>query len=86
MAFTSTPNITNANVSSVAASGTGNNGDAISVTITDGTHTTTAATTTVSGGSWSVSGINASALTDGTVTYQVTETDAARQQHQRHPG
>ncbi len=76
VAFTSTPNINVANKNSVSVSGTGNNGDAISVTITDGTHTTTAATTTVSGGAWSVSGINASGLNDGAVTYAVTETDA----------
>ena len=49
----------------------------MSVLITDNaSHTTTAATTTVSGGTWSVSGIDASGLVDGTVTYAVTETDA----------
>ena len=77
VAFTTTPIINIANVSSVSVSGTGDNGDSISVVITDThSHTTTAATTTVSGGSWSVSGINAGVLTDGTVTYAVTETDA----------
>ena len=74
--FTSTPNVNVANAGSVTVTGTGDNGDAISVTITDGTHTTTVATTTVSGGTWSVSGINASGLSDGTVTYAATETDA----------
>ena len=74
LAFTSTPAIFATNVSTVSASGTGDNGDAISVIVTDGTHTTTAATTTVSGGSWSVAGINASSLNDATVTYSVTET------------
>jgi hypothetical protein len=77
VAFTSTPNVLIANESHVSAAGTGINGDTISVTITDGTHTTSAATTTVSGGIWSVSGINASSLSDGTVTYTVTETDSA---------
>ena len=76
MAFTTTPNINLANVASVTASGTGENSDSISVVITDmASHTTTAVTTTVSGGSWSVNGINASSLNDGTVTYAVTETD-----------
>ena len=77
VAFTSSPNINIANVSSVTVTGTGDNGDSISLVITDtASHTTSAATTTVSGGIWSVSGINASGLTDGTVTYSVTETDA----------
>ena len=75
-AFTTTPNINIANASSLAVSGTGDNGDSISVVIHDtASHTTTVATTTVSGGTWSVSGINAGGLTDGTVTYAVTETD-----------
>jgi glucuronoarabinoxylan endo-1,4-beta-xylanase len=77
VAFTSTPNISVANESSVTVTGTGVNGDAILVTITDGNYETTAATTTVSGGVWSVTGINASSLAAGAVTYSVTETDSA---------
>ena len=42
--------------------------------ITDGHHTATG-TTTVSGGTWTVTGINASSLIEGAVTYTVTETD-----------
>ncbi len=76
VAFTSAPDINIASAGNVAVSGTGDNGDTISLTITDGTHTTSAATTTVSGGTWSVNGINATSLADGTVTYTVTETDA----------
>ena len=50
---------------------------AISVVITDSASHTITATTTVSGGTWSVGSINASGFTEGTVTYAVTETDAA---------
>ncbi len=69
-------NINILNQSNVLVSGTGVNGDTISVTITDGTHTTTAAATTVSNGIWSVKGIDASGLLDGTVTCTITATDA----------
>ncbi len=80
LAFTSTPDITSANQTNVT--GTGEEGDTVSVTITDGTDDDglddpTAVTTTVSGGAWSVSGIDASGLAVGQVTYIVTETDAA---------
>ena len=69
-------NLSNAN--SAAASGTGEVGATISLTVTDGTHTTTAQTTTVdANGNWSITGINVSALNDGTVTFQVTATDGA---------
>jgi hypothetical protein len=64
-----------ANESNVSVAGNGIDGATISVTISDDTNATTAATTTVSNGVWSVSGINASALADGTVTYTVTATD-----------
>jgi hypothetical protein len=75
--ITAADNILNRfNQGNVSVSGTGQNGNTISVTITDGTHTTTAATTTVRDGTWSVRGINASALSDGMVTYMVTATDA----------
>jgi hypothetical protein len=77
VAFTSTPNINSAIVGNLSVAGTGDDGDTVSVTITDGTNTTNAATTTVSGGTWSVGSINASSLADGQVTYAVTETDAA---------
>ncbi len=66
-----------ANSTNVGAHGIGNSGDSISVVVSDGTHTTTAATTTVGqDGTWTVSGIDVTALSDGTVTYTVTATDA----------
>jgi cyclophilin family peptidyl-prolyl cis-trans isomerase len=66
------------NVTNTTASGTGEVGATISVMASDGSHTTTAATTTVgSGGTWSISGINVSALNDGTITYTATATDSA---------
>jgi hypothetical protein len=76
VAFTSTPNITPATASNITATGTGDSGDTISVTITDGNNTTTAVTTTVEDGTWSVSGINALLLNTGQVTYIAVETDA----------
>ncbi len=80
VAFTSTPNITHTNVQDVSVAGTGDDGDTIYVDIADsldndGFDTTPAATTTVSGGAWSVSGINGSGLADGQITYIVTEID-----------
>ena len=51
VAFSSTPKINIANAGSITATGTGDNGDSISVIVTDtASHTATAATTTVSGG------------------------------------
>jgi len=59
-------------------SGTGEVGAIISVTVSDGTHSTAAKTTTVgTGGTWTISGINVNSLSDGTVTYIATATDSA---------
>ncbi len=66
------------NDSSTSASGTGEVGATITIFATDGTNTTSQYTTTVaSGGTWSITGINVSQLSDGTVTFNVTATDAA---------
>ena len=79
LAFTSAPDITDDNKSSVSASGTGGYGDSIEVTITDslGDITDVATGTVGSDGQWSVSNINAAVLLDGDVTYSVTPTDSA---------
>ena len=79
VSLSSTPTVNIANKSAVSASGTGENGASVSLVITDAgnAHSTSPATTTVSGGAWSVSGIDASGLADGPVTYKVTATDAA---------
>jgi hypothetical protein len=62
----------------VSASGTGEVGATISLTVTDGTTTTSALTTTVgAGGTWTITGIDVSSLDDGTITFNVTATDAA---------
>jgi cyclophilin family peptidyl-prolyl cis-trans isomerase len=69
--------VNKANVTSTSANGTGEVGAHISVVASDGTHTTAAQTTTVgTDTNWSVSGINVSTLTDGTITYTVTATDS----------
>jgi hypothetical protein len=70
--------VTASNETNVSASGTADPGDSISVKITDGTHTTTAVTTTATGGTWSVSGIDATSLTDGTITLEVTATNSVQ--------
>src|SRR4029077_18155492 len=63
------PNINQVDQTSVAVAGTGDEGDTITVFVVDGLDGTTApATTTVSGGAWSVNGIDASGLADGPVT------------------
>ena len=79
VAITSASNpVTLANVKNTTVAGTGESGDAISVVATDGTHTTTAATATVgSNNSWTITGLDVSALNDGTMTYKVTETDTS---------
>ncbi len=70
--------VTIANHHDTEASGTGEVGATISVVATDGTNSTTAVTTTIAAdGTWSLAGIDASALNDGTITYNVTATDAA---------
>ena len=74
LGFSSTPTINIANKGNVTVSGISGTGDTISVVIADSaSHTTTAATATVSGGTWTVSGIDASGLADGAVTYSVTD-------------
>ena len=68
-------NIGPTNLTDSTASGTSDPGAAISVVVSDGTHTSTPVTTTAdSNGTWSVSGIDATTLIDGPVTYTVTST------------
>ena len=78
--------VTIANQHNTSASGTGEAGATISLVVTDGTHSTTAQTTTVSaGGTWSISAIDVSALDDGTITFNVTATDLANNVAQKQP-
>ncbi len=66
------------NESATEISGTGEIGATISVVVTDGTNSTSEATTTVDGqGNWSITGIDVSGLADGTLTFNVTAADAA---------
>ena len=58
----------------MVVTGTSENGDTISVSISDGTHMVTAVTTTVSGGVWSVP-LNAAILNDGPITYTAIATN-----------
>jgi hypothetical protein len=67
-----------ANAASTTASGTGEAGANLSLTVGDGTNSTTEYTTTVEeDGTWSIEGIDVSGLDEGTLTYSVTATDAA---------
>ncbi len=67
-----------ASATSASASGTGEVGASVSVTVTDGSATTDALTTTVAGdGTWSIIDIDVSGLTDGTLTFTAVASDAA---------
>ena len=69
--------VNSANVTSASASGTGEVGATVSLVVSDGTNSTTPMTTTVdANGNWSISGINLSALADGTLTYTATASDS----------
>ncbi len=73
----STP-ITIANLHSATASGTGEVGASITLVATDGTNFSAEFTTTVGeDGTWTIEGMDASNLADGTITVTVTATDAA---------
>ncbi len=75
---TVTDPINAANADNVSASGTGEAGATVTLVVTDTTHTTQAYATTIDeAGNWSITGIDTSALDDGTLTFQVTATDAA---------
>jgi Bacterial Ig-like domain len=69
--------VNQANQSAVAVSGTAEAGATIKVQTTDGTRTAVQTTTAGADGTWSIVGIDLSTLADGTITYQVTGTDAA---------
>ncbi len=69
--------VNNDNVTTAAASGTGEVGASISLVVSDGTNSTADLTTTVAGdGTWSIIDIDLSGLDDGTIIYTVTATDA----------
>jgi methionine-rich copper-binding protein CopC len=65
-----------ANKAAFGASGTAEAGAQVTVSITTGASTVTA-TTTATGGSFSVSGVDVSALADGSLAVTATATDAA---------
>jgi hypothetical protein len=76
VAITNSTSAVNAsNQSSVKATGTAASGATITLTISDGVHSINAGTTTATGGVWSYSGINLSALSDGAITFKATATD-----------
>src|SRR5262249_36552284 len=76
--ITGAPNIYNNSVTNVSVSGKGARGANVSLTLTDkDEQPITAPTVTVqSDGTWSVSGIDASSLANGPITYTAVETDA----------
>jgi hypothetical protein len=79
VAITTVTNPVNiSNVADTTISGTGTAGATISVVVSNGGNSTAPQTTTVAaGGTWSIGGINTSALADGTLTYSVTASDTA---------
>jgi hypothetical protein len=69
--------INNTNDKTVSIGGTGAVGGAISLTATDGVHTTSAYQTTVGiDGSWSIDNLDTSALADGAIVFHITITGA----------
>ncbi len=65
------------NQASAAISGSGEAGNDVAVSITDGNTTLGPMTATVQGdGTWELSGLDLSGLADGTIMYQVSMTDA----------
>ena len=67
-----------ANAASTTANGTGEVGATISLVATDGAASTAPQTVVVDAdGNWSVSGLDTTALADGTITFTATATDAA---------
>lgn len=66
-----------ANAANVTVSGTGEAGTTVSVVVTNGASTAPKTTIVLQDGTWTVTGINVTALADGTVTFNVTATDAA---------
>jgi hypothetical protein len=70
--------VTIGNQSNVQASGTTEAGATVSVTVTDtGGHSSPTVAATVTGTTWSATGIDTSQLVHGTITYTATATDAA---------
>ena len=71
--------INNPNKASTSASGTVEPGATVTVVASDGAggHSTSPARATVDSGTWAVSGINVTALNDGTITYTATAADPA---------
>ena len=71
--------INNPNKASTSASGTVEPGATVTVVASDGAggHSTSPARATVDSGTWTVSGINVTALNDGTITYTATAADPA---------
>ena len=66
-----------ANQTSVSVSGTSEANAIVTVTVADGVHTAITATTTAIGTAWTASGIDVSALNDGTISFTSMSTDLA---------
>ena len=69
--------VNSSNVNNSSASGTGEANAALSLVVSDGTHTATAQTTIGSGGTWSITGLNLAGLDDGTIVYKATATNGS---------
>ncbi len=70
--------ISTGNAAAAGASGTVESGASVALAVTDGTPShTIRPSVSVNGGSWTVTGVNLSTLTDGTIGYTATATDPA---------
>ncbi len=78
VAFASVSNPINlSNQHAVIVNGTGTVGASISLVASDGTHTASGQTTVNASGAWTITGLDVSALADGTITFTATATDTA---------
>lgn len=71
--------VNSANAGNVPVSGTSDAGASITLTVTDAgsAHTVSQSVTATGSGTWSVTGLNLTTFTDGTISYSATATDSA---------
>lgn len=69
--------ITASNFTAVAASGTAEKNSSVAVTFSDGTHQVFDTVSADSNGAWSMTGVDLTSLSDGTITVTAIATDAA---------
>lgn len=77
LTITTPVEITDANKTNVTIAGTIAGGNKVTVVLSDGTGSVTASRDGITGTTWSIAGINATLLKNGSISYQATAQDAA---------